>query len=139
MPLIKAPTEATAVPTNVSTEGVVLTVTSAGGNVLTAPIGPGTPNTGAAKKLITGSANITAGAGTTAVVIRCRQNGLAGTQVGLSKTVTLAAGSTAEIPLNFLDPAPVAAGQSYVITVQQTGGTGAGTVNDIIAYTPDYS
>lgn len=137
MPLIKAPTEGTAVPTAVSTEGVALIVTASSGNVLTAPTGPGF-STGQAKNLITGSMNITAGTGTTAVVIRCRQNGVAGTQVGLSKTVTLAAGNTDEIPFNFLDPAATSI-QQYAITVQQTGGTAAGTVNDIIAWTPDYS
>lgn len=135
MATIKQPTEATAVPTNVSTEGVALTMANVGGVVQSAPIGVAMP-TGVAKNTITGDMNITAGAGTTAVVIRCRQNGVAGAQVGQTKTVTLAAAATGDIPFNFIDPAP-AVSQTYVITVQQTGGTGAGTVNDIVAYALD--
>lgn len=135
MSTIKAPVEATAVATAVSTEGLILSIANIGGSNVPGPIGIGGQG-GVSKNLVTGSMNVTAGAGTTAVVIRCRQNTVVGAQVGLSKTVTLAAAATAEIPFNFVDLA-AAVSQTYVISVQQTGGTGAGTVNDIIAYSLD--
>lgn len=84
---------------------------------------------------ISGTLYLTAGTGTTAVVIRCRQGSLSGPQVGPSETHTLAAGASAAISFGFtdlttfLEAAP--AGGAYVITVQQTGGTGAGTANAI--------
>lgn len=83
---------------------------------------------------IDGSINFTAGTGTTAVVVRCRQTNLVtGTQVGASCTVTLAAGNSATIPVDFIDATQYinqAAGGQYVITIQQTGGTANGTVNE---------
>jgi len=81
---------------------------------------------------IAGTVNLTAGTGTTAVVIRVRQTNLAGTQVGPSQTHTLAAGASASISFGVTDTSPflqAAGGGVYVITVQQTGGTGAGTTN----------
>lgn len=83
---------------------------------------------------ISGSLFVTAGTGTTAVVIRCRQGGVTGTQVGPSFTHTLAAGNSAGISFGFTDLSTFLEqvnGGSYVITVQQTGGTGAGTANAI--------
>lgn len=83
---------------------------------------------------ISGTIYLTAGTGTTAVVIRCRQGGLTGPQVGPSYTHTLAAAASAAISFGFTDLTAFLEqvnGGSYVITVQQTGGTGAGTANAI--------
>ena len=87
--------------------------------------GGGVPN------LIEGTINVTPGTSTTAVVVKCRQGSLiGGTQVGPSLTQTLAATANGNIPFQFEDAAPVAnAGNQYNITVTQTAGAAAGTVN----------
>jgi hypothetical protein len=87
--------------------------------------GGGVPN------LIEGTINVTPGASTTAVVVKCRQGSLiGGTQVGPSLTQTLAAAANGNVAFQFEDAAPVAnAGNQYNITVTQTAGAGAGTVN----------
>jgi hypothetical protein len=133
------PQSATAVATNVSTETAILTIPFSSGATANALLGIPVASA-AGKNVVLGSMNITAGTGTTAVVVKCRQGAgtVAGTQVGPSKTVTLAATATAEIPLAFQDTAPNSA-EAYTITVTQTGGTAAGTVNAITAYTSDYS
>ena len=90
------------------------------------PTGPGAPVVG-----VSGTVNITAGTGTTAVVIKVRQTNLVtGTQVGPSQTHTLAAGNTASISFGVSDASTyLEAGGQYVVTATQTGGTGAGTTN----------
>lgn len=80
---------------------------------------------------ITGVINMIAGTGTTAVVVKCKTSG--GTQLGVSETDTLAAGSSENIPFMFVDQTGVPT-TSYQITVTQTAATGNGTVNDVIAY-----
>lgn len=126
--------------TNVSTEGVALVIPFAGGcaanSSIAAPPGVGNP----CKIRINGKINITAGAGTTAIVVKCRQgnNTVAGTQVGASATYSLAAGNNADIDFEFADTAANFA-QAYSITVTQTGGTGAGNVNQASGYTTDYN
>lgn len=108
---------ATAVATPNATEGTVL-VSEIVGNV--SDVGEG--------RLVHGVLNVTAGAGTTAVVVRVRQgSGTGGTLVGVAQTVTLAAASTASIYYAAPDPGTTAS--QYTVTIQQTGGTGAGTVN----------
>lgn len=85
--------------------------------------------------IIDGMLNITPGATTTAVVVKVRQgSGTAGTQVGVSMTHTLAAAASGSIPFMVEDTAPAAnAGAVYSVTVTQTAGTGAGTVNHVYA------
>jgi hypothetical protein len=125
------PVRATAVATPNNTEGVVATVAPSGGDVANPSLAstagiPGQPN-----YCIEGVLNITTGATTTAVVVRCRRGGVAGTQVGTSQSHTLAAAASGNIAFKFTDPgAPVET--QYVITVQQTGGSAAGTVNEIV-------
>lgn len=111
--------DATAVATPVNTEGVVQTL------VVPSNGGPGSPVD------LVGRVNITAGAGTTAVVVRLRRGTtVAGTLLGTAETDTLAATNSESIPINATDTQTAEiAQQSYVLTVQQTGGTGAGTVN----------
>jgi hypothetical protein len=79
--------------------------------------------------------NVTPGTTTSAVVVKCRQGiGTGGTQVGASETHTLAAGSTAQLHFKFRDTSGVAdtvAGTAYTITLTQTAGTAAGTVNTV--------
>lgn len=121
----------TGIATNVSTEGAV-----GGSNTIdynAAFAGQGL--------IVRGTCNITAGAGTTAVVLRIRKgNQLTGALVGSALTHTLAAAATAQLYFEVLDNASVTAPQDpegaqsvgsnmYTLTVQQTGGTGAGTVN----------
>lgn len=134
---ITTPQTATGVATGTNTETVALTIPFSGGNSTNDSLAnPISGNN--CKTRISGSVNITAGTGTTAVVIRCRKNGLTGTAVGVSHTDTLAAGNTEDIPYYFDDTAPGFA-QAYVITVQQTGGTAAGTVNFVEGSTQDYN
>lgn len=93
----------------------------------------------AQNNVIVGVANVLAGTGTTAVVIKCRRgsNTITGTQVGTSQSVTLAAGATDNVAFRFQDPgAPPLSG--YSLTITQTGGTAAGTVNEIVASVEDY-
>lgn len=80
--------------------------------------------------VIDGAIDVTAGTGTTAVVIKCRRGTTtAGTQVGASETDTLAAGNSEALAFTFQDTPGDVAGQQYVITATQTGGTANGTVN----------
>lgn len=84
--------------------------------------------------LISGIVNILAGTSTTAVVVRIRQGSVTGTLVGVATTHTLAAGASANIAFEALDSSALAlntgsAGSVWVVTVQQTGGAAAGTVN----------
>lgn len=121
----------TAVPTNVSTEGAV------GVSDIVHYLQP----TGQGMK-ISGVLNVTAGTGTTAVALRCRKgSGTSGAQVGNTVSHTLAAGASASIAYEFVDVAPIVdpvstptgsppqPANQYTVTIQQTGGTGAGTTN----------
>lgn len=134
--IIKA--EATAVPTPASAaETVALTIPYTTGNSSNVSLAAA-PGVGAkSKNNITGSLNITTGLTATAVVVRCRQGGVAGTQVDQTLTVAAAASTTVSIPFAFLDPAPNFA-QAYSITVSVTGQSGAGAVNEILANVADY-
>ena len=82
---------------------------------------------------ITGTLNITPAGSTTAVKVALRQGGLSGTLVGAGSapTHTTGAGSPVSIPFSFTDNSGWASGpgQSYSLTVQQVGGSGAGTIN----------
>lgn len=125
---------ATGVATNVSTEGTVVSSDVVQPNVQQLPQNPNPPQV-VHPVVIEANLNVTAGAGTTAVVIKCRQGfGTGGTQVGASLTVTLAAAATGQIQCKFRDTSgtPFApGGTAYTITITQTGGTGAGTVNTV--------
>lgn len=93
------------------------------------PVGPGVIPID-----ISGTLYLTAGTGTSAVVIRCRQGNLTGPLVGPAITHTLAAGASGAISYGFTDTSTFLEqvnGGVYVITAQQTGGTGAGTTNGI--------
>lgn len=127
-------------PSNVSTEGVILTIPSPPADFTNPSLAslPGVGNTNSYD--ISGSMNYTPGTGTTAVVVRCRRNSVTGAQVGTSQTANVTAGSPLDISFEFTDPAVASANQigSYVITVQQTGGTAAGTANEIVAKVESY-
>jgi hypothetical protein len=120
MPTQKSAVAVIAVGTPVSTEGIIATTPAASFNN---PAGQG--------NLISGVLNLTAGTGTTAVVLRVRSGPLVTSPlVGVAETDTLAAGASANIAFEFVDPAALnVVNQQYVVTLQQTGGTGAGTVN----------
>lgn len=90
------------------------------------------PPANATGVIIRGSLNVTAGTGTTAVVLRCRAGvGTGGAQIGNPLTVTLAAGASDTIPIDFEDSNFSDPGLAYTITLAQTGNSVAGTVNQI--------
>lgn len=83
---------------------------------------------------VTGTLDITTGAATTAVTIRCRRgNGIAGTVIGVAEVDTLGAAISAPISFDFVDTPGAVAGQVYSITVQQTAATGNGTINSSVS------
>lgn len=112
----------TAVATPTATEGVVMTFP---------PSFDVTGGTTGSNTRVSGSLNVLAGTGTTAVVIRVRQgaNTTTGTVVGVAETATLAAAASASIPFDFVDATNQFLSSQYTLTIQQTGGTAAGTVN----------
>lgn len=72
---------------------------------------------------------ITTGATTTAVVLKCRRGTTtAGAQVGA--TITVPCGAAVAVPLSagWQDAPGEVVSQQYVVTAAQTGGTGAGSV-----------
>jgi hypothetical protein len=80
--------------------------------------------------------SITPGTGTTAIVLRVRQGGLTGPIVGPAFTHTVAAGAVQTMTFATTDNTTFteqAGGGSYVVTAQQTGGTGNGTTNAVDA------
>jgi hypothetical protein len=91
--------------------------------------------TGSSPIVIDGMLNVTPGTSTTAVVVKVRQgSGTSGTQVGSSITTTLAAAANGNVPFMFEDSAPAAnAGSVYSVTITQTAGAAAGTVNYVYA------
>lgn len=116
-------TQVLAVATNVSTETLIavspaITNTLSGGTVK-----------------VSGRINITAGAGTTAINLKVRQgNGLTGAILGpaAGENHTLAATASGSIAFDYDDASGAYAadgGIQYTVSVTQTGGTGAGTVN----------
>lgn len=80
---------------------------------------------------ISGVLNITPGTATTAVTVRCKNQG--GTQFGTSQVHTVAAAAPQNIAFNFQDVSGLV-NTSYQIEVQQTAATANGTVNEIVAY-----
>lgn len=118
----------TAVASPNSAEGVIATIAS-----LPLPSDPGCEVQ--RDVVIDGFLNFTAGAGTTAIIVRIRRGSLTGTLVGVAQTHVMAAGSVASIAFaaDDLPPSNPPVGGSYAITVQQTGGTGAGTANYLVA------
>lgn len=88
---------------------------------------PAVPSAGYKVNLF-GTVQVTAGTAATAATPRWRRGTDAtGTLVGEGNPVTLAAGNTGEISHNAIDTPGEIAGQSYVLTVQQTAATGNGT------------
>lgn len=78
---------------------------------------------------ISGVINVTAGAGTTAFVVRVRAGSdLTGAVIGGPETVAATASVNANVAyaqMDFVNNAQV----QYTVTIQQTGATGNGTVN----------
>lgn len=92
--------------------------------------------------LISGIVTGTTGAGTTAIVVRVRQgNGLAGAILPNSTTVQVGASLNTSAPFACLDPVTsYPAGNTYTVTVQQTGATGNGSnYNTTISSEPSTS
>lgn len=79
--------------------------------------------------VLRGWMQFTTGAGTTAVTLRIRRGtDTTGTLVGEANAITAAASAVREMAIEVPDTPGEVAGQSYVLTVQQTAATGNGTV-----------
>ena len=78
-----------------------------------------------------GTADLTAGAGTTAVILRIRRGiDATGPLVGSAVQCNIAAGARDTRTINATDqPSGDLAGATYVLTAQQTGGTANGVLN----------
>lgn len=99
--------------------------------------------------LIYSNMNITMGAGTTSLQVKCFDN--TGTQVGTTRTITVTAGNTNNFSVSFRDTRgfiPPATGYvnsvtgtpggisrpSYTVQVTQVAATGNGTVNEAVGF-----
>jgi hypothetical protein len=79
---------------------------------------------------VRGVLNFTTAATGTGVVVKLRQgSGIAGTQVGVSQTHTMANSASANIAFDFLDAAPASGNNIYTVTLSAL--TIAGTLNAI--------
>lgn len=77
--------------------------------------------------VIEGMYDLTTGATTTAVVVRCRRGAaVGGALVGTAITHTIGAAVSGSIAFQFSDTPGEVSGQQYVITATQTGGTSNG-------------
>lgn len=131
-----------------ATAGVIAAATESVALVITSPDDFSTPSIAALPGVgnttnvdISGVANVVAGTGTTAMVVKCHRGATTGgPQVGNSQSVTLAAAASANIPFEFIDTTVSVANSPgvYCITFTQTGGTGAGTVGEIVAKAETY-
>lgn len=118
MPLVYTQENDVAVPTANAAETVIATVNNVTCQRANQPVAI----------QITGE--ITTGATVTALVYRCRRGTtVAGVQVGNTITVAAAAATAEPISAGWVDTPGELANGSYVVTVAQTGGTGAGSVN----------
>jgi len=85
---------------------------------------------GSAGALVTAALNYSPSATATAIVLRVRQGGLAGTLVGVARTATVANPNSYELSFNLLDTSAFGLNQvagQYVLTAQGT--TAGGTAN----------
>jgi hypothetical protein len=82
---------------------------------------------------LNGWAALTVGATGTAVRLRIRRTNLAGAVVADTGALTggIAAAGLVAQDVAGIDPAPVPAGQVYVLTLQVTGGSGVSTVSAV--------
>lgn len=81
--------------------------------------------------LVTVSVNYSPGASNTALVLRVRQGGLAGTLVGVARTSTVANPNSYEISFDLLDNSAFGQAQQggvYVLTAQATGAGGTANI-----------
>ena len=81
--------------------------------------------------VLTGWAPYTVGTSGTAVTLRIRQTGLAGTVVGTTGAMTKTATNLYADDVNGVDTAPSGA-QVYALTMQVTGGAAASTVSAVV-------
>jgi hypothetical protein len=78
--------------------------------------------------------NITTGAGVTALVLRVRKGSLTGALMGNAQTVTVSAAASYNLSICADDVPGDESEQTYVVTVQQTGASGNGSVNQANLY-----
>jgi len=114
--------------TTYGTTDVNVVTTAETAAVTSDPVSPTSDN---AEFTISGVINITAGTGTTEVVVRVRRGStVAGALVGETDPHTLAAGAKANIPFEVADTPGAVASQQYTASVVQTGASGNGTINN---------
>lgn len=118
---------------NLPTNGAETVVATTPGYVYDFPTAQLGVNQGGQGVVITGMVDFTVvGAGVTAAQIRVRQGGLSGAQVGPTIAAPVAAGVPNNLNFTVDDPSRFAAqagGGVYVLTVSETGATGASTVS----------
>lgn len=106
------------------------TITTTTETVAATVAGVSTPKPGV-KVTLTATVQVTAGTGTTALTPRIRRGTDAtGTLLGEGNPIQggVAAGSTSTLTIQVEDTPGEVAGQSYVVTVAQTGASGNGTI-----------
>lgn len=114
--------------TNSATTDTPVVTTAETAAVVSDPISTGS---GAEEITISGTISLTTGTGTTSVTIRCRRgNGITGTVVGETVPHTIGAAASVNLPYSFPDTPGEVAGQLYTLTVQQTGASANGTINN---------
>ena len=94
--------------------------------------GVSTDNAGATI-VLDGTVDLTTGTGTTAITLRIRRGvDATGVLVGVAEVPPIAASTRGTFAIQAVDQPGEVAGQSYVLTAQQTGGTGAGVINSAV-------
>ncbi len=87
------------------------------------------PDTPSRTFRLTAALKVTTGLGATGLIVRVRRGTLVtGTLVGEAASITAAASTTYETPYEVEDAPGEVAGQQYVVTVQQVGATGNGSL-----------
>lgn len=111
----------------------VAVATSNAGETVAATLAGVSPDTPGAVVTLDGTLDITSGLTVTAVTIRIRRGvDATGVLVGTPEVPPIAASTRGTFAIQAVDQPGEVVGQSYVLTVQQTGGTSAGTVNSAV-------
>lgn len=112
------------------------TITTTTETIAATITGLSTPRAGC-KVQLTGTAQVTTGGSTTALTLRWRRGStITDTVVGEANATQIdaAAGSTSDETLICEDTPGDVAGQTYVLTVQQTGAAANGAINFVTGY-----
>lgn len=106
--------------------GNVTLVTTA--ETVVATLGPVNTRQASEPVVVEADVQVTAGTGATAITPRVRRGtAITDPLVGEGNPITVAAGNTVTVGIRVVDQPGEVAGQSYVVTLQQTAATGNGT------------